>query len=71
MPYWCVNKVAQSGSGDHEVHDLASTYNCLPDPVNRLELGYFSDCSGAVKAAKDYYSDSNGCYYCARDCHTT
>lgn len=28
-------------------------------------------CREAVAAAKQYYNDSNGCYYCANDCHTT
>lgn len=71
MPNYCVNRNAQPNSGDHEVHDLASQYNCLPDPVNRLDLGWHSSCQEAVAAAKQYYSDSNGCYYCANECHTT
>ncbi len=71
MPNYCVNTQAQSGSGDHEVHDLASTQGCLPNPANRRDLGWHSDCHGAVAAAKRIYSDVNGCYYCARACHTT
>lgn len=71
MPYYTVNKNAQPGSGDHEVHDLASTKGCLPSSVNRRDLGYYASCSGAVQAAKNYYSDVNGCYYCAYACHTT
>lgn len=70
MPYYCVNRNAQPGSGDHEVHDLASTKGCLPEPINRLDLGYFSSCTGAVSAAKQHYRDSNGCYYCANECNT-
>lgn len=71
MPYYCVNKIAQTGSGDHEVHDLASTMSCLPTSVNRIDLGYHATCSGAVQAAKTYYTDVNGCYWCANACHTT
>lgn len=71
MPNYCVNTNAQPGSGDHEVHDLASPYGCLPDASSRVALGYFESCSGAVQAAKRIYSKSNGCYYCARACHTT
>ncbi len=71
MPYFCVNKNAQPGSGDHEVHDVSSTKGCLPEPASRIDLGYHSSCSGAVAAARSYYSDVNGCYYCAYDCHTT
>lgn len=71
VPEYCVNQNAQPGSNDHEVHDLASDKNCLPEVQNRISLGWFSSCSGAVTEAKKYYSDVNGCYYCANDCHTT
>lgn len=71
MPEYCVNKQAQSDSGDHEVHDLASEKGCLPDPENRRNLGTFATCGEAVEAAKGYYDDVNGCYYCANNCHTT
>lgn len=71
MPNYCVNVNTQSGSNDHEVHDLGSTKGCLPDAGNQLALGWHSDCKGAVQAAKQHYSDVNGCYWCANDCHTT
>ena len=71
MPNYCVNIHAQSDSGDHEVHDLASTKNCLPDAKNQLALGWFSDCKDAVREAKKHYSDVNGCASCATDCHTS
>lgn len=71
MPDYCVNKNAQSVTGDHEVHDLASKEGCLPDPENRLNLGSHPSCHEAVAAAKQHYSDSNGCYHCANECHTT
>ena len=71
MPTYCVNRNAQSGSNDHEVHDLASTEGCLPAPANRIDLGYHPSCRGAVNDAKQYYADVNGCYRCANDCHTT
>lgn len=71
MPYYCVNRNAQPGSGDHEVHDTSSTQGCLPDPVNRVDLGFHVSCREAVTAAKRHYSDVNGCFYCAGSCHTT
>jgi hypothetical protein len=71
MPNYCVNVNAQPGSGDHEVHDLASNKGCLPAAVNRIDLGWHPSCREAVTKAKSYFSDSNGCYYCANDCHTT
>ena len=71
MPNYCVRTVAQPGSGDHEVHDLASQYGCLPHPSNQRNLGWHADCASAVRAARSIYSDVNGCFYCANRCHTT
>ena len=65
VPRYCVNRNAQPGTGDHEVHDLDSQKGCLPDPMNQLDLGTYDSCSGAVAAAKQHYDDVNGCYYCA------
>jgi len=71
MLQYCVNTNAQPGSGDHEVHDLASTKGCLPDFRHRLDLGWHSTCAAAVREAKRHYNDVNGCYYCVNECHTT
>ena len=68
MDKYYVNKNAQS-NGDHEVHKAGCTY--MPDSQNRLYLGEFSSCHGAVAEAKKYYSKSNGCYYCCNPCHTS
>ena len=67
MATYCVNKNAQA-TGEHEVH----TYDCiyLPKPDNRIYLGNFNTCHGAVKEAKNYYINVDGCYYCSRECHT-
>lgn len=70
MPTYVVNKNAQP-NGDHEVHDEASTRGCLPDVSNRVSLGFFLSCSGAVSEAnRRGYRPANGCYYCANACHT-
>jgi hypothetical protein len=71
MPNYCVNTIAQSGSGDHEVHDLASIRGCLPGSSNSIHLGHHASCQGAVSEAKKLFSDVNGCYFCANACHTT
>lgn len=71
MPNYCVNMNEQA-NGDHEVHDLASPFGCLPSPGNRLDLGAHSSCFGAVSAAKQRgYTKANGCVHCARVCHTS
>ncbi len=62
-----VNKNAQS-NGDHEVHNEICS-RC-PDPANRIYLGDFSNCLDAVKKAREYYNQCNGCYYCSNECHT-
>ncbi|MDQ0727132.1 hypothetical protein QFZ21_002132 [Microbacterium sp. W4I20] len=71
MPNYIVNRNAQPGSRDHEVHNADSGCQYMPTWSNQIALGNFSSCSGAVQAAQNYYSDVNGCYYCANDCHTT
>lgn len=68
MAAYYVNKNAQS-NGDHEVHTAGCSW--LPDPENRIYLGEFSSCAPAVRKAKEYYDQSNGCYYCSYDCHTS
>ena len=68
MDFYYVNKNAQS-NGDHEVHKLSCDY--LPNSENRIYLGYFSNCTDAVKKAKDHFSQVNGCYYCSYECHTS
>ena len=67
MAYYYVNKNGQP-NGDHEVHKADCSR--LPLKENRIYLGDFSTCSPAVKKAKEYYSQVNGCYYCANPCHT-
>lgn len=67
MRYY-VNKKAQN-NGDHEVHNVTCSW--LPDADNRLYLGEFSSSAAAVKEAKRYYTQSNGCYYCCRESHTS
>jgi hypothetical protein len=68
MSKYYVNQNVQS-NGDHEVHKEGCTF--LPDPGNRIYLGDFSSCSPAVRKAKEHYSQSNGCYFCSKDCHTS
>ncbi len=67
MAVYYVNKNAQA-NGDHEVHK--SDCEWLPDPENRLRLGVFTNCWEAVAEAKKHYAQSNGCFYCSKECHT-
>jgi len=68
MANYYVNKNTDA-QGDHEVH----TGDCpwLPKEENRISLGYFFNCKGAVEKAKEYYSNVNGHKHCSEDCHTS
>ncbi len=68
MTSYYVNRNAQS-NGDHEVHRTGCSY--LPQPQNRFYLGEFATCTAAVRKAQEYYRQSNGCYYCSPNCHTS
>ncbi len=67
MSRYYVNRNAQ-GNGDHEVHKDGCSH--MPKPENRIYLGRFDNCRGAVREAKKRYQKSNGCYFCCRECHT-
>lgn len=68
MDSYYVNKNAQK-NGDHEVHKSDCKHK--PNNDNSLYLGRFITCKDAVKEAKKYYKQSNGCYYCCNECHTS
>jgi hypothetical protein len=63
-----VNKKAQD-NGDHEVH--RATCSWLPELENRQYLGDFETSQQAVREAKKYYNQVNGCYYCCPETHTS
>lgn len=65
---YLVNKNAQS-NGDHEVHKKICDH--LPNLENRKDLGSFSNCHDAVREAKKYDSNADGCFHCCNECHTS
>lgn len=65
MDYY-VNKNKQT-RGEHEVHMSSCAW--LPEAENRIFLGKFSNCSDAVKEARKYYDDVDGCKFCCPACH--
>ncbi|QHI37084.1 hypothetical protein IMCC3317_24620 [Kordia antarctica] len=68
MKDYYVNKNAQS-NGDHEVHESGCYW--LPMEKNRIPLGKFYTCGGAVSTAKNHYDQVNGCKHCSEPCHTS
>lgn len=70
MANYCVNKNPQA-NGDHEVHNLDLRCPHTPGVNSQVVLGSHPSCQSAVAAAKQlHYPQSNGCYYCARPCHS-
>ena len=70
MPTYIVNKNTDD-KNRHEVHEIRPT-KCrrLPAEHNRVDVGWHSDCHGALKAAEDLgYKPADGCGHCSPDCH--
>ena len=66
MAQYFVNNNAQP-NGDHEVHKAG----CERMPGNKTSLGDHLSCYSAVAAAQLVHRQSNGCFYCSKDCHTS
>lgn len=66
MVLYYVNRDTQDND-DHIVHKTG----CWQAPVvdNRLYLGVFLNCRDAVREAKEFYPQSNGCDQCCRKGH--
>lgn len=62
-----VNKKAQA-NGDHEVHRVTCSW--LPDVENRIYLGDFDTSQTALREARKYFSQVDGCCYCCPEIHT-
>jgi hypothetical protein len=67
MKKYYVNKNPQN-NGDHEVHHEGCIH--MPSAEQRLYLGAFPSCLGAVSASKRRYRSSDGCKICSNLCHT-
>lgn len=75
MNKYILNKKRQTleRGGDYEVHN-ADMCKHLPEAINWIELGYYTECKPAVIRAKLNYpshaQDINGCRWCCTSCHT-
>ena len=65
--FYYVNKNAQA-TGEHEVHASGCKY--LPSEENRIYLGFFTNSRDAIRKAKKYYSNVDGCFFCCPESHT-
>ena len=71
MPTYIVNKNTDDND-KHEVHEIKPTRcSYLPELKNRVDLGWFSDCHGALTRAEVLgYKPADGCGHCSEDCHS-
>lgn len=67
MRYY-VNANAQP-TGEHEVH-LANGCMFPAAPRNQVDLGEHPNCQSALRAAKQRYSNVDGCVHCTPSCHS-
>ncbi|WP_417480242.1 hypothetical protein [Maricaulis maris] len=67
------NKQSAAAGGNYEVHNV-STCSYLPNPENRIHIGYYETCGPAKAEAKRKFpanaSDIDGCAHCCPACHT-
>jgi len=66
------NKQDSESGENYELHN-EDTCTRLPNPGNRLYVGYFGSCHYAKEEAKSKYPSMSyaidGCYYCCSPCH--
>lgn len=68
MDKYCLNRTQQVGYGyNHEVHKSWCSYR--PTPSNQIDLGYCYSEEEALRKAKQYYSDADGCAHCCPSIH--
>ena len=68
MPKYYVNKNTDTNpNNDHEVHEEG----CHKMPSSVVDLGYHTNCDSALTAAKNIYSNSDGCRICSPSCHNS
>ena len=66
MPFYYVNTNALP-KNMHEVHKDGCLF--LSDENNRKRIGFFHNCTEAVKEAEKYLENVVGCKYCSYKCH--
>ena len=66
MAHYYLNKNEQP-SGEHEVHKEGC--HRMPELQNRIYLGYFLNARDAVREARKYFDNVDGCYYCSEEAH--
>jgi len=65
--YYVNNDQTKNPGLHHEVHTETCANNL--GIKNKSYLGYYNNCSDAVKKAKETYSDADGCKICCFPCH--
>ena len=68
MMYYINNNDSFNPGRHHEVHTGKCPY--FEFIQSKKYLGNFSNCRDAMKEAKKYYKDADGCKVCSFVCHT-
>jgi hypothetical protein len=66
ISYYLSKKTLETG--EHEMH--TSSCVILPDPNDRIYLGIFYNCQDALREAKRYFDDVDGCSFCTDCCYS-
>ncbi|MFZ2072746.1 MAG: hypothetical protein WAV10_03660 [Minisyncoccia bacterium] len=72
MSRYIINQNAQP-TGENEIHnDEKGVCDHLPNPENRILIGYYSTCQEAIIAARTMWPKNiiDGCAYCCPACNT-
>jgi hypothetical protein len=67
MAQYYVNNHAQR-TGEHEVHRQDCRW--LSAVISKTALGEHTTCQSAVREAKRFHANSDGCATCSPVCHT-
>ena len=66
MRNYYVSKKAEP-DGSHDVHHNQCIF--MPHSANEvIYLGKFDDCNGALKASREHYKETQGCFFCSYEC---
>lgn len=66
MNRYYVNSEAQT-TGEHEVHKTVCSHGA--SFRHRIDLGYHAYDESALRAARQYYSNVDGCAFCCPSIH--
>ena len=64
IPKYCARRNSQP-TGEPEVH----ADRCPAGPADNVALGWHHNCHSALREARIYFANVDGCANCSPDCH--